>query len=276
MVISYNLESESELTPVEGNEMQGKILKDKVIVISGGTKGIGRGVALKAAEEGAKVVIGGRSEKDANEIIMKIKNTYNSEAIFVKGDISNVSDCKSLIREAVKEYGKIDGLFNYAGITSVGSILDTEQELFDRVMNINVRSAFFCTKYAVKYMRENGGGSIINAGSTHAYGGGNSAAYTCSKGTLLTLTKHISKNFAKDKIRCNYLTIGWVATPSEIELKKSQGKDENWINDTAKSIMPMGRLQTVEDHVPGVIYLFSDLSTQVTGIELHVSGGFFV
>ena len=256
--------------------MAGK-LNDKVVVITGGTKGLGRGVALGAAQRGAKVVIGGRSEKDGGEVVAEIEKTSGSKAIFVRGDIRKVEECKKLIESAESHFGGIDGLVNYAGILPASSITDTEESLFDDVFAINVKAAFFCTKYAVESMLRGGGGSIVNIGSLHAYSGDRDrAAYSCSKGALLSLTKHIARNYAGDHIRANWITMGWVATPGELERRRQQGHDMEWLEQMGREVMPMGRLQTVEDNVPGVIYLLSDESSQVTGVELHISGGFFI
>jgi len=101
------------------------------------------------------------------------------------------------------------------------------------------------------------------------------SAYSCSKGAILTLTKHIANNYAGQNIRANWITMGWVATPNETRLFKSLGRDKIWLDKQAKEVMPMGRLQTEEDNVPGILYLLSHVSSQVTGVELHISGGFF-
>ncbi|MHB1345911.1 MAG: SDR family NAD(P)-dependent oxidoreductase [Candidatus Humimicrobiaceae bacterium] len=250
------------------------LLKDKVIIITGGTKGLGRALSLKCASLGAKVIVAGRNEKDGNYIINEIKNKYKIQALFIKVDLSDVGDCKKLISETVNYFGRIDGLVNYAGILPASSIIDTEENLFDEVFNINVKGSFFCTKFAIISMLKTGGGSIVNIGSLHAYGGDEDrAAYSCSKGALLTLTKYVAKNYAKYNIRANWVTMGWVATPGELTLRKSEGRDLNWLQKTAKEVMPMGRLQTEEDHIPSIVHLLSDESSQVTGSEIHITGG---
>lgn len=256
--------------------MDNKMLENKVIIITGGTKGIGRGVALGAAAEGAKVVIAGLEFEEGNSLVKKIENEYNQQAVFVQGDLKDLNNCKELVDITVNKFGRVDGLFNYAGTTSPGTLAETDENLYDYVLDLNMKSVFFITKYTLKVMQNNGGGSIVNAGSTHTYGGHiDRAAYATSKGALLAFTKHISKNYAKDKIRSNFLTIGWVATPSEKKLQEEQmGLEKGWEKRKGKEL-PMGRLQEVEDYVPGVIYLLSDYASQVTGTELHITGGFF-
>lgn len=254
-----------------------QVLKEKVIVVTGGTKGLGRGSSIGVAQRGAKVVIGGRDKKAGEEIVEEIRKTTNSEATFVQGDLTKVTVCKKLIDIAVSHFGRIDGLINYAGILPLSSITETEESMFDDVFAINIKASFFCTKYAVASMLRSGGGSIVNIGSLHAYGGDRDrAAYACSKGALLALTKHIAKNYAKEHIRANWITMGWIATPGELALRHQQGRGMEWLEEQGREAMPMGRLQTVEDNIPAVVLLLSDESSQMTGAELHISGGFFV
>jgi NAD(P)-dependent dehydrogenase (short-subunit alcohol dehydrogenase family) len=252
-----------------------EILSGKVVVISGGTKGLGRGVAIEAARRGAKVVIGGRSQLDGSEVV-RFVNEHKGDAFFVSGDFRKVEDCERLVGEAEGRYGRIDGLVNYTGILPVGSLTETTEELFDNIFDTNVKAAFFITKFAMERMIKGGGGSIVNIGSLHGYGGDiDRAAYACSKGALLTLTKHIAKNYSKDRIRANWVTMGWVATPGELELRGQQGHGIEWLEQQARELMPMRRLQTVEDNVPAILFLLSDYAGQVSGTELHITGGWF-
>lgn len=251
-------------------------LEGKVIIVTGGTKGIGLTVALAAAKEGAKVVIGGRNEEDGRKFVEEVRKNTPGEGMFIKGDLTCVDNCRELVERTVKEYGKLDGLVNYAGtVLSMAPITETTEEQFDSIMSINFKSAFFVTKYAVRAMQINGGGSIINMGSMHAYGGEiDRTAYACSKGAMHTLYKHIAKNYSKDLIRCNWITIGWVATPGELELRKEQGVGEDWLNEVGSNYFPMGRLQTPEDYIDSTVFLLGDGSSQVTGTEIFVTGGF--
>jgi len=171
------------------------LLKGKIIVINGGTKGLGKGIAISAAKEGANVVISGRNENDGKEVIDNIKKNTKSEVLFIKSDVRNADNCEMLIKNTIKFFGRIDGLVNYTGITTRGLITGTEEKQFHNILDTNFKSAFFCCKFAIKSMLQSGGGSIVNIGSTHGYGGTKDmAAYACSKGAVLTLTKHISKN----------------------------------------------------------------------------------
>jgi len=256
--------------------MNDRTLEGKVIVISGGTKGVGRTMAVAYAKAGAKVVIGGRDEAAANNAISEIESC-GSEGLFVKTDLRNASDCRKLFDEAYQKYGRINGFFNYAGVTPVSPLDTCDEETFDLVMDVNFRAAFFCCQQAVKYMRESGGGSIVLTGSPHAWGGEKDrAAYACSKGVLLTLMEHIAKNYGEEKIRCNYLTLGWTPTEGEIALRVSQGSNEEQLRAEAGSVIPMGRMNEKSDYIGILLYLMSDDALMMTGSTLMATGGFYI
>lgn len=251
-------------------------LKGKVIVVSGGTKGVGRTVSEEFAREGAKVVIGGRDEESALKSI-KLMKTFGSDGLFIHCDLLHVEDCKKLFDEAYKKYGKIDGFFNYAGVTPVSPLDTCEEKIFDWVMDVNFKACFFCCQQAIKYMRINGGGSIVLTGSAHAWSGQKDrAAYACSKGVLRILMEHIAHNYASEQIRCNYLTLGWTPTEGEVALRKSQGENEVELRKRAASILPMGRMPERTDYVDAMIYLMSDSSAMMTGSTFRITAGEYI
>ena len=256
--------------------MDNKMLEGKVIVISGGTKGVGRAAAEAFGKAGAKVVIGGRDKAAAMKALHIIK-TYGSEGIFVHTNLEDVNDCKNLFEEAVREYGKIDGFFNYAGVTPVSPLDTCDENTFDYVMDINFKAAFFCCQQAIHYMRKNGGGSIVLTGSAHAWGGQKDrAAYACSKGVLLTLNEHIAHNYATEQIRCNYLTLGWTPTEGEVALRNSQGETEAELRKRAAEILPMGRMLERADYTDALVYLMSDSSKMMTGSNFRITAGEYI
>ena len=250
-----------------------KKLDGKVIVVSGGTKGVGRAAAESFALNGAKVVIGGRDEEAAKKSIRLIK-VYGSEGLFVYTDLNNVDDCKHLFDEAFSKFGKIDGFFNYAGITPISPLDTCDVETFDAVMRINFRATFFCCQQAIKYMRMNGGGSIVVTGSPHAWGGEKDrAAYACSKGVLLTLVNHIWLNYSCDHIRANYLTLGWTPTEGELAFRKAQGMTEAELRKLASIQHPMGRMCECTDFIDTLVLMMSDGSSMVSGSIIRATGG---
>lgn len=254
-----------------------KRLENKVIVISGGTKGVGKAAAIAFANEGAKVVIGGRDKDSATNILQTINQQSENDSLFVSTDLNSVEACKNLFDEAFKKYKHIDGFFNYAGITPVSPLDTCNQQIFDQVMNINFRACFFCCQQAIKYMRLNNGGSIVLTGSAHAWGGEKDrAAYACSKGVLLTLNEHIAHNYASEQIRCNYLTLGWTPTEGEIALRKSQGESESQLRARAAQILPMGKMPETTDYTEALIYLMSDASKIMTGSVFRLTAGEYI
>lgn len=251
-------------------------LYGKVIVVSGGTKGVGRAASEEFARQGAKVVIGGRDEESAYKSI-RIMRTYGSEGIFVYTDLEKVDDCKRLLDAAAEKYGQVNGFFNYAGITPVSGLDTCDEATFDKIMNINFRACFFCCQQAVKYMRECNGGSIVLTGSAHAWGGQKDrAAYACSKGVLLTLMEHIAHNYASERIRCNYLTLGWTPTEGEVTLRQSQGESEAMLRKRAAGILPMGRMLERTDYLDALVYMMSDASAMMTGSTFRITAGEYI
>ncbi|SFS65479.1 SDR family NAD(P)-dependent oxidoreductase [Paenibacillus sp. BC26] len=249
-------------------------LEGKVIVVTGGTRGIGKGIARMCAAEGASVAISGRNEQDGSQVVSQIAEEFGTKALFIQKDISNEAACRELIEETVSYFGRIDGLVNNAGIFPRSTILETTEELFDSIFAVNVKGAFFCSKYAISAMQKTGGGSIVQIGSTNGFRGSHDlVAYACSKGALRTLNRNIGVHYARDGIRSNWVTVGWVASEGEVELHAKLGHSVDQLNEWAAARVPSGRMQTTEDMAYGVVYLLSDESNQVTGTELSIAGG---
>lgn len=253
-----------------------KRLDGKVIVVSGGTKGVGRAAAEEFGRQGAKVVIGGRDTAAGRSTVTTIE-ANGSQALFVHTDLLKVEECKNLLDEAYKQYGKIDGLYVYAGVTPVSPLDTCDEETFDLVMDTNFKAAFFCCQQAIKYMRINGGGSIVLTGSAHAWGGQKDrAAYACSKGVLRILMEHIAHQYAMEHIRCNYLTLGWTPTEGELALRTSQGITEDELRAEAAGVLPMGRMCERDDYLGALTLMMSDESSMMTGSTFRVTAGEYI
>ena len=251
-------------------------LDNKVIIISGGTKGVGRAFAEVAGKEGAKVVIGGRDARAANETI-RIIESYAGDGLYVPTDLLKVNDIKRLFEEGYRRFGKITGFFNYAGVTPVSALDNCDEETFDWVTDVNYKAAFFCCQQAIRYMRLNGGGSIVLTGSAHAWGGQKDrAAYAISKGALRILNEHIAHQYASEQIRCNYLTLGWTPTEGELNLRVGQGESEAGLRKRASEILPMGRMCEVTDYMECLVFLFSDASAMMTGSTFRITAGEYI
>lgn len=252
--------------------MECKLLQEKTIVVSGGTKGIGKDLAVSCAKEGANVVIAGRDTKSAEDIICKIQD-FGGKCSFVYTDLNQVVDCRKMFDVAIEKYGQVDGFVNYAGVTHESGLMECDEKTYDDIFDIDMKAAFFCCQSAISYMK-NKGGSIVLVGSTHAWRGQKDrAAYACAKGALLTLSEHISYHYAEDNIRCNYLVMGWTPTEGELRLREKQGISEIELREQAEKVIPLGRMTESKDVCPGIIYLLSDLSSMVTGTTMRINGG---
>lgn len=250
-----------------------QMLKNKVIVISGGTKGVGRQLALKCAASGANVIISGRDQASADEIVAEGKE-FSGKILFKKTDLHSVAEIRDLFKFVEEKYGCLDGYVNYAGVTPAAALTDATEEHFDEVFTIDIKAAFFASQSAVKLMKRSGGGSIVLVGSTHhTRGNKDRTAYACAKGALFTLSNHIGKHYACDHIRCNYLVMGWTPTDGELALRKSLGISEDELRTEASTALPLGRMTEADDIVPGIIYLLSDYSSMLTATEFKINGG---
>lgn len=241
------------------------------MVVTGGARGIGRGCAELLAREGARVVIADR-DSQAGEATAAAIRAVGQDAHFHQTDVTNEEQCAALMTATVDAYGRIDGLVNNAGWFPRGTLEETSADLWDQVIAINLRSAFFCCKHAVPHMRV-AGGSIVNMGSPHGIQGmPNLVAYSAAKGGLLSLTRTLAGAYAHDRIRINYLIPGWVLTEAEIDLQHRRGMSDDDLQ-RAGAGLPLGRHQTVEDLAFAALYLLSDEAAQVTGAVLNIDAG---
>jgi len=250
-------------------------LKDKVCIITGAGSGMGRTAALMFAAEGAKVVVAEFSQQ-AGEETVKLVRAAGGEATFAKVDVSNEADVKAMVDHTVATYGRVDALYNNAGIMPEEdhSVIDTSVEAWDRVMAVNVRGTFLTCKYTIPKMIEQGSGSIINISSFVAILGCSNPqdAYTSSKGAVLALTKSLAVQFAPKGVRSNAICPGPVETPLLMDWLV---KDEE-----AKRIRlarnPTGRFGKPEEIVYMAMYLASDESRWTNGAAMVLDGGISV
>jgi len=250
-------------------------LPDKAIVITGGARGIGRACAELMAREGASVIIGDIQEADG-EMVAEGVCRAGGRARFQRTDVTIEDDCAALVASAVRAYGHLDGLVNNVGWFPRAALEDTTAELWDRVLAVNLRSAFFCSKHAAPLMRASGGGSIVNIGSVHGIQGlPTLVAYSAAKGGLLSMTRTLAGALARDRIRANYVVPGWILTDTEIGVQRGLGVGEDELRRQGEAL-PLGRHQTAEDIAYAVLYLLSDESSQVTAATLNVDAGLSV
>ncbi|WP_339334935.1 MULTISPECIES: SDR family NAD(P)-dependent oxidoreductase [unclassified Croceitalea] len=247
----------------------------KTVMILGGAKGVGKQILYSCLDKGYNVSFCGRNKKLGNEIV-ESSNTVN-QLYFHHLDLNKIDELKRYHDETLKRFGKIDALILYAGITPVASILDTEEDIYDSVFNVNLKAPYFLLKHVLQTMVEVHTGSIVFFGSAHMdYGEEDRAAYALTKSTLYTLSTHIARHYAKYGIRSNYLVMGWTHTEGEVELRASEGVSEEDLKNKAKGIIPMGRMLNPTDPVPAVLYFISDESAMTTGSLIRITGGEYI
>ena len=247
-------------------------LEGKLTVITGAATGIGRATAQLFAREGAQVVIADLNEEDAQETVGNI-NSKNGRAWFVRTDVSRAEDMEALMKSAAELMGGIDVIFNNAGAQRSGAVTDFDESEWDLLMNINPKSCFLGAKYGVPYLRERGGGSIVNMASIAGLKGGpGMTAYSASKGAVVAFTKALAAELAPDNIRVNCVCPGWIDTPFNqpaIEFMGGRTNQEEMVQQT----VPLQRQGTPEEIAPGILYLASEASSYMTGKELIIDGG---
>lgn len=249
-------------------------LKDKVAIITGGSLGIGKATAVLFAKEGAKVVITGRTEKSLEEAAAEARKE-GADVEYLVSDVSNEEDCKKAVDHTVGKYGRLDILFNNAGVLPLGRTHETATEEWDRAFNINVKGTYLMSKYAIPHMIKQGGGTIINNASIlglKAIAG--AAAYNSTKGAITQLTRSMALEYAAEGIRVNCICPGTIMTPMvESFLEKTPG-----VEDFLKGLQPLtkslGRFGNPEEIAHAVLFLCdSENVAYMTGSMLSVDAG---
>jgi NAD(P)-dependent dehydrogenase (short-subunit alcohol dehydrogenase family) len=248
-------------------------LEGRIAVVTGGTQGLGETVArLFAARGAAGLVITGRSAERGAALAEELTRA-GCRTLFVRADLADVEACRSVIAAADQAFGRVDALVNSGATTERGSLLDTTPELWERIMDVNVKGPFFLMQEAAKVMlREARGGSIVNILSMSAHGGQPFLTpYSVSKGALLTLTRNAAHALMKDRVRVNGLAIGWMDTPGENAIGMSaHGREDGWIA-AAERDQPWGRLLNPEEVARACVWLSSDESGLTSGAIIDMA-----
>lgn len=239
-------------------------LTDKVLLVSGGTQGLGAAIVRAAAGAGARVVFSGRNAEKGKRLAAEFDGL---PVRFVQADLTDLRAAADTVAATVAEFGRIDCLVNAAGTTSRGSLLDTTPELFDSHVAINLRAPFFTMQAAVRDMvGRKAPGSIVNIITMSSYGGqAYLAPYSSTKAGLVGLTKNAAHAHRWDRIRINGLNIGWSETEGEGDVQKTfHGAGDDWVEDANASV-PMGKLGQPDEIADFVVFLLSERSGVVTG-----------
>ena len=247
-------------------------LKDKVALITGGTSGIGTATAIRFAQEGAAVAITGRNVERGEKVAQDI-TANGGEAIFIQSDVRLASDCRNAVERTLERFGKIDVLFNNAGVFHPKTIPDCTEEEWDETIDSSLKGAFLMSKYTLPSMIKQGSGSIIHTSSGWGIlGGDKAAAYCAAKGGLVVMAKAMAIDHGPDGIRVNCVCPGDVVTPMLHDDAKKRGM--TWDDYAAGGAnRPLGRIGTVDEIADAVLFLASDESSFVTGDALIVDGG---
>ncbi len=245
------------------------MLSDKVAIVTGASRGIGRAIALALASQGAKVVASARNAEALAELTAVIKS-QGGDALAVVGDVAVEDDANNLVKKAVAAYGQVDIFINNAGITRDGLLLRMKNADWDAVLDTNLKGAFLCTRAVAKVMSKQRSGRIINISSVVGeMGNAGQANYCASKAGLLGLTKSVARELARRNVTVNAITPGFITTEmTEDMTEKAQ--------ETMTQQIPLGRPGSAEDVANAVIFLASEQSAYITGQVLGVNGGMYM
>lgn len=247
--------------------MSSGLLDDKVLLVSGGTQGMGAAVARAAVDEGATVVVSGRREQVGRSFVAELTERGGRQAVFVAADVGDVAQAQGSVEAVIGRFGRIDCLVNAAGLTSRGSLVDTTPDLFDAHVAVNLRGPFFLMQAAVRDMVARGApGTIVNVITMSSHGGQPFLApYAATKAGLAGLTRNAAHAHRWDRIRVNGVNIGWTETEGEDAVQREfHGAGDDW-RERAAAELPMGRLGRPDDAAALIVLLLSDRSGVVTG-----------
>ncbi len=255
------------------------LLPDRVVLISGGTSGLGAAIARAAAREGARVAVTGRRRGPGEALAAELA-AAGTKALFVQADVGDVAQARACVAAVIEGFGRVDSLVSAAGLTSRGTLLDTTPELFDAHIAVNLKAPFFLMQAVVAdLVARRAPGTIVNVISSSEHGGQPYLApYVAAKAGLAGLTRNAAHAHRWDKIRINGLNIGWTDTEGEDATQRQfHGAGDDW-REKAGASLPMGKLGQVDEIADFVVFLLSDRSGVVTGSVIdwdqNVPGGF--
>ncbi|HZQ20544.1 MAG TPA: SDR family oxidoreductase [Terriglobales bacterium] len=245
-------------------------LKDKIILITGASKGIGRTLAIGMAKEGSHVIVNYNTDKPGAETTVNQIRAFGRQCFAVQADLAKVNHIRRMFEDARRQFDRLDVLINNAAVTGWTALFEVTEEKWDWVLDTNLRGSFFCALEAARWMKETGGGAIVNISTNcAALGVKNLVAYSTSKAGLDGLTKQLAVELAAFKIRVNAFAPG--PTQGERNLRDDPDYDRSW-----GSMTPMNRTAVADEMVGPAVFLASDESSYMTGQLFYVDGGWSV
>ncbi len=253
--------------------MQNGKLQDKIVILTGGTSGIGRASVYLFCREGAKVVIGARNEVAGAEITEAVRQDGRGEALFVKTDVSDPAQVENLVKQTVDRYGRVDILYGNSGVLLSGTAPDTTLDAWRKTIDVNVGGNFYLAKYGIPELIKSGGGNIILTGSElGTVGASEMVAYCASKGAIVNMTRALAIDCAPHGIRVNCLAPGPVATPM-LDVMFEQAEDPDELEKAQTEPVLLKRFGTPEEMANVALFLATEASSYITGAIIVADGG---
>jgi len=245
-------------------------LKEKVALITGSSRGVGRAIALAYAREGANIVVNYTSNKEAGEEVVAAIREKGGSAILFKADVAKAAEAEALVQKGIEEFGRLDILVNNAGFSRPAMLLKMSEDQWDQVIDIHLKGAFLCTQFAARHMKEQNRGKIINVTSVAGIVGTvGQINYSSAKGGLLSFTKSAARELARYNICVNVISLGIVATDMTEKIRTDEKLKEIYMNRIL-----LKRFAEADDISPAFVFLGSDESSYITGQLLCVDGGY--
>jgi 3-oxoacyl-[acyl-carrier protein] reductase len=245
-------------------------LKDKIALVTGSSRGIGRAVALAYAKEGAKVVVNYTSNEKAAKEVVEAIDKMDSQAIAVKADVAKKAEAERLVQAGIDQFSRIDILVNNAGFGRPAMMLKMEEDQWDQVIDIHLKGAFLCSQAAGRHMKEQKSGKIINVSSVAGLVGTvGQINYSAAKGGVLSMTKSMARELARYNVCVNVISLGIVATDMSEKIRTDEKLSEIYMNRIL-----LKRFAEPEDISPAFVFFASDESNYITGQLLCVDGGY--
>lgn len=245
-------------------------LKDKIAVVTGSSRGVGKAVALAYAQEGAKVIINYASNEQAASSVVHSIQEMGGQAIPLRADVARKAEAEGMIQKAIEEFGRIDILVNNAGFTRPALMLKMQEDMWDLVVDIHLKGAFLCSQAAARHMKEHKSGKIINVTSVAGLVGTvGQINYSAAKGGVISMTKSMARELARYNICANVISLGIVVTDMTEKIRTDEKLREIYMNRIL-----LKRFAEPEDISPAFVFLASDESKYITGQLLCVDGGY--